>query len=313
MILPKVQVQCNSTDFNLSIPAGNYELFYNAAFTNTNLNGSTTNLLLWGASQFRQINGDCINLINLMGYELYPIQVNSVICQDTICQGGFISGLISYSNNFNSFAEFSIVNDQYFNFIYTNDQIGVIPFNFSTLDFYFPGVYNIDFVGSINNVCFNQQVITKQIVVVPELNVDITFNSNFLTASGGTGTYQWFLNGVEIQGFTSSTYTPTQNGLYTAFSSNNYCQDSSNSILISTVSNKHVINNKLLIYPNPTNSQLNFNIKDNFNYEITNIEGKILLKGYTSEFIKLSDLEPGLYFITISIDNIFYHEKFIKN
>ncbi|RYE23081.1 MAG: T9SS type B sorting domain-containing protein [Sphingobacteriales bacterium] len=62
-------------------------------------------------------------------------------------------------------------------------------------------------------------------------------NGQVLTISGGTS-YQWFKNGTAISGATSSTYTATESGVYTATINNGLCSgQSSNSatVIVNTV------------------------------------------------------------------------------
>lgn len=91
--------------------------------------------------------------------------------------------------------------------------------------------------------------------------------------------------------------------------------------LIPTFINNPSIDNNIVLYPNPSSDEINFNIKDvnleSVNVEILNIEGKLIfMKSYKTlnGKINISDLEIGTYIVNVKGSNgaILKSEKIIK-
>ncbi|MBN2729349.1 MAG: T9SS type A sorting domain-containing protein [Bacteroidales bacterium] len=78
---------------------------------------------------------------------------------------------------------------------------------------------------------------------------------------------------------------------------------------------QYIENNDIRIMPNPAESYLNIEIKqEEFEYEILNTQGQICLKGQNAKQINVSDLESGVYFIRIFTDKDTGQQfEFLKN
>ncbi|MEZ4796800.1 MAG: T9SS type A sorting domain-containing protein [Flavobacteriaceae bacterium] len=78
------------------------------------------------------------------------------------------------------------------------------------------------------------------------------------------------------------------------------------------------LENKITIYPNPALSEINFksnnfNLIENSNYNIVDINGKVVLSGTISnKKVDVSKLNTGLYFVNINANGIKQTLKFIK-
>ena len=72
--------------------------------------------------------------------------------------------------------------------------------------------------------------------------------------------------------------------------------------------------NNLIIYPNPTNSILNFGTEEIDSVEILALDG-CLIKSFQEQGskININFLEEGVYLVRYQIDNCFYTQKIIKN
>jgi hypothetical protein len=95
----------------------------------------------------------------------------------------------------------------------------------------------------------------------------------------------------------------------------------------STSSIKEQINNhsnQVEVFPNPTNNQLFYKMKENtqiqfVNYSILNLEGRVIKRGKStlgnnfSEPINCEELSKGFYFLELQTDKSFFQKKFIKN
>lgn len=74
-------------------------------------------------------------------------------------------------------------------------------------------------------------------------------------------------------------------------------------------------NEKIHIYPNPVKDILNIDIDDvdYVNYELIDLTGKLLKSGKAYNFVDLSELDSGIYFIALIIDNQKIYRRVIKN
>lgn len=69
------------------------------------------------------------------------------------------------------------------------------------------------------------------------------------------------------------------------------------------------------VFPNPTTQDIVVQFAGNFNYEITNVNGDILMKGtaFNQEKIDLSAFSTGVYFINIKVENQTSTVRIVKN
>lgn len=138
----------------------------------------------------------------------------------------------------------------------------------------------------------------------------ITLNgSNLTTATAAT--YQWYLNGVLINGATSQNYTPTQNGIYVVRTTdaNGCVYVYSASYMFGTPSKLDVYHTQLSsieVFPNPTAGKLYFNLNNNYTYtvKVSDINGKEILKTDASNSIDIGNLNNGVYFVTFSHETL---------
>lgn len=84
---------------------------------------------------------------------------------------------------------------------------------------------------------------------------------------------------------------------------------------LTTTTNPTLLNNELVIYPNPTNGSLN--IKIDFPYKelkitIFNLRGQKILTANNRTELEISHFPKGLYFIKLKIDNEIIDKKIIK-
>ncbi|MFA5781679.1 MAG: SBBP repeat-containing protein [Bacteroidales bacterium] len=135
--------------------------------------------------------------------------------------------------------------------------------------------------------------------------------------SSAAATYQWYLNGVVINGDTSQICTPTQNGDYTVvITDSNGCSAISPAFNYTYVGINNIDNEDLIIiFPNPTGS--NFTIKvppATRQIKILNSVGQLLSRTCGIEGQKNLDFElayNGIYFIQITMDKQVITKKLI--
>jgi endoglucanase len=73
---------------------------------------------------------------------------------------------------------------------------------------------------------------------------------------------------------------------------------------------------KLLVYPNPSESFINIDMlqNGNFDYEVQDISGKIVLRknDFGKNSINIKELKSGVYFVLLRTNNKVYQSKFIR-
>lgn len=145
-------------------------------------------------------------------------------------------------------------------------------------------------------------VITINLTVV-DIDTGITSNGNVLTSTDSNGTWQWINcdNGMPIQGETSSTFTPTESGIYAVVISNGPCMDTSACVHV-TITSRSRSDFDFNVYPNPTSGRVFIESNEKLSIRLMNTYGQILFKVDESlerrAAVDLSD-QPGIYFIEL--------------
>ncbi|BDS10378.1 T9SS type A sorting domain-containing protein [Aureispira anguillae] len=146
---------------------------------------------------------------------------------------------------------------------------------------------------------------TTNILQVPEESILMVQNNDTLVAPDDRGPYQWYLNGVAIQGAVGNQLEVTQNGNYTvsAYTGTN-CEVLSNLITMTVVGTSYqYVKDKFNLYPNP--NQGSFTIETDFypvELEITNALGQSIQRSTINTAVHSVDLKQvskGIYFIKI--------------
>ncbi len=138
----------------------------------------------------------------------------------------------------------------------------------------------------------------------------ITVNGSQLTSSSAT-TYQWYLNGVLINGATSVNYTPAVSGVYVV-----RITDANGCVYRYSAGYKYVkpnavgdidLSSQVTVYPNP--AQDNLYIKDanslgnEFTVSIADNMGNVVYKTANSKTLDVSSLANGLYILQVVSKN----------
>jgi hypothetical protein len=159
-------------------------------------------------------------------------------------------------------------------------------------------------------------------VTYPE-SMKATIGNGITVAAQTTTLWDSGANGVNYLTYTQQTsnFTPTTSGVYVlgfnCYSSANQFQLLLDDVSVTAVlSNEDFDSNSISIYPNPTSSVLNISNTNNFeikNISVTDINGRVV-KNQTSSLtrINVSDLNAGVYFVTIEAAEGKTTKKFIK-
>jgi len=133
-------------------------------------------------------------------------------------------------------------------------------------------------------------------------------------------TTDWNLEGENEMGFaliSSLSYRPSDNKLLIGTHGNGMYETTVENTL--SVNEYERETNSLTVYPNPTQSELNFiskniNFTESTTYFIADITGKIVKRGTISNSkVDVNSLNSGVYFITVKVDGLKEVSKFIKN
>jgi hypothetical protein len=149
---------------------------------------------------------------------------------------------------------------------------------------------------------------------------EIVYGDVTLTTTTTFSSYQWYLNGVLIDGATDQTYVPTIQGEYYCVVTANNCLVTSNVIIAPFLSNSSFEhNNTIKLFPNPANDMITISFEGEFeeNYSIINTMGQIVANGkeITNEKqirISVSNLNTGNYILQMKINVIVEKIKFVK-
>ena len=142
--------------------------------------------------------------------------------------------------------------------------------------------------------------------------------SGSVLSTTGTGSYQWFLDGIAIPTATNQTYIPSQNGNYTVMITDaNGCTGVSSAFNITNLGlASNSLDNKIIIYPNPSTGKVNISAENETidKVEIINILGEVVsLKTQDASQIDISELANGLYVFKIHSGAAVIQKKVIKH
>lgn len=131
----------------------------------------------------------------------------------------------------------------------------------------------------------------------------VQVNGITLTAPAGYD-YQWIDCGTNtaVQGATSQSFTPTQNGQYAVTVMDGNCSETSSCTTISTIGIQENWLNELSIYPNPVQHELTVELNDNAaEIVIKDVYGNEIYKTLHSgtAHVNMSTFARGVYFVVI--------------
>lgn len=148
------------------------------------------------------------------------------------------------------------------------------------------------------------------------VDVSVTTNGNTISADLSGASYQWIDCGTNtaISGETNQSFTATSNGSYAVVINDGTCTDTSACQTITGLSIDKQDSENISIYPNPSNGQFKVVSNNSFDYYITDLAGKVVLRGTftNNKTLDLSHLESGVYLLNIQMDEGLYSKRLIK-
>jgi len=136
--------------------------------------------------------------------------------------------------------------------------------------------------------------------------------------------FQWYQNGVLINGATNNTYTITASDYYSLVVENSFgCMSFSDTVFVTfgAISENLFVNN-FSIFPNPNNGEfaISFNMiaMAEINITVLDITGRIVFQKNEGEFngkferlINLSDLNKGMYLFNLQVGTQQVNKRFV--
>ncbi len=187
--------------------------------------------------------------------------------------------------------------------------------------------YDISTFGEdVNGELYTARLTQGRIYKVNSTNavsVDVAQTDNTLSGPTGFDSYQWYLNGNEIAGATTTTYEITENGAYTlVVGTTNGCSYTSEEFSGIVGIEDLESFESFTVNPNPFSDVLALTIEVNTSTEVTiqvlDITGKVMLSkaqtllGTSTESLKLGDAPSGVYFVYIKTNEGTLVEKVVK-
>ena len=189
------------------------------------------------------------------------------------------------------------------------------------------GDYTVSITLGPNNAVSDPLAVTVNTAptatILPPATTDIPVGGSvLLDATTGTGyNYQWYLNGVAIQGATSSTFDAPYNGTYT-LEVYDGCYAVSGSLTMTggVTGLSQSEEGKYSLYPNPSDGTVSISrvgLEGEVSLMCTDLNGKVLFEreftGLT-ESLELGSLNKGIYLISVLGENgkILWRTRFLK-
>ncbi|MFM1998193.1 MAG: hypothetical protein RL204_140 [Bacteroidota bacterium] len=199
---------------------------------------------------------------------------------------------------------------------YSIDANSCGPYFYNNIQYNNSGVYEILYENSVG--C--DSIVTLDLNVV-NLNMNVTLNNSVLSSSEAGAQYQWIdcTNGsVEIPNATNQTYSPTDNGSYAVFVTENGCTDVSECVDVTTIIGveEMSVSDVVSAYPNPFADQLNivFSNGGMFKVEVLNAMGEVVILEWSSHSLNLdvSSLPRGAYTLRVSNEQFEHSQVILK-
>jgi len=131
-------------------------------------------------------------------------------------------------------------------------------------------------------------------------------NGDGTMSATGAGTYQWIDCGTNtpVAGATSATFIPTANGDYAVIVTSGTCDDTSACVNYNSVGLNENNNSVFTAYPNPTTGLITINSNNAIIAKVVvrDAAGRVIFENSntsTSSSIDLTEMENGIYFITV--------------
>ncbi len=186
-----------------------------------------------------------------------------------------------------------------------------------------PGLYNLE-VKTTNNCVFSGQIEVAAGLPYPDQPLITIDNDNVLSTAVVADSYQWYLNGNEIAGATSSSYTAVESGDYQVVAINgNNCSTASDEVSITVTATWEQLGlEQVSLSPNPFNNSILLRIAASqpttVSIRFSDANGKVIqqekqvVPGTFEKNYDLHQLPAGVYFLQLKTENGEWSEQIVK-
>jgi hypothetical protein len=246
---------------------------------------------------------DCVNIIMAGVYYTYPYTINPATIfnlGDTLIAENGVS----------------------YNWYLNNQPLGIIDSSFvSTI----PGTYYVDVEDEAGCKVSSNEI---QMTCFENFMANIFLSGRMMNTSATYTSFQWYFDGLPIEGADSNSFFAIDSGRYYVEVTNALgCTYVSNELHITTnyISNivSHLTDNKdfINLYPNPNNGRFQLNFKNsykNVNLTLYNQLGKVV---YTERIdvisenntIEMNIVDSGFYYLVISTNETNQYIRLVVN
>ena len=175
-----------------------------------------------------------------------------------------------------------------------------------------PGIYNINL--SMDEGLPSQNCYYKQIVVVALPQPVISKTGNVLS-TGTFTSYQWYKNGVTINGATQQNYTATRDGNYYVIVTDRHgCSNQSATSNVSSNSVNVISGLAITVAPNPVQNILSIQCPVKVNAALYSVDGKKIMVVSNAHELHTEQLSPGYYLLRLTDEQgqLIRVEKIVK-
>jgi len=168
------------------------------------------------------------------------------------------------------------------------------------------GVYSVE----LTNV-FGCVASTNEVVYCAPISIDFSELAGELSVPDEFSSYQWFFNGLPIDGATNSYLMTNEPGNYAVQVATDFgCEiESDVYILENSITQSEM--NEIQLFPNPTSGILNIAVQSPGEWSITNATGSIIMNGKSSASkfqLDTESLPSGVYLFSTTYSTL----RFIK-
>jgi hypothetical protein len=274
---------------NVNIPDANFK-----AYLLGNLTINTNNDNEIQLSEAGSFNGvivcNNLNIADLTGIETFTA-LFSLECksnQITSLNISTINNLNSLDISSNAIASVNLSNNTNLEHLYCNNN-PLTSLNVSP-------IFNLKSFHCNNNQLTNLNVSTNNFLSALECNSNQLSSLN-VKNSNNTGMYLSALGNPSLYCITVDNADYSKLNWTNVDPTATFSEDCS---LIAGISRSEAPHNSKVFYPNPTTGAIYLSAP--FNFTLTDLTGKIILQKQNSEFIDITALHSGMYFIFISND-----------
>lgn len=183
-----------------------------------------------------------------------------------------------------------------------------------------PGEYNLTITD--NGGCSIQESFIISTLPLPGLTIGV--DGNELIAPADFVSYQWLLNGAEIEGATSNTYLAVESGNYSVLvTAMNGCSNTSDVVNVMVVGlDTPATLEELRLTPNPFTSELTFALRvseaTDFHLGLFALDGKLVFERSISttkewsQTLELEHLPAGVYYFKLTTKHGAVMRKVVK-